>query len=53
MKKIIAIFLVFMIVVPTMAFADTTTSSELENALVAVKTRVEIPSDLTVFENNI
>ncbi len=53
MKKIIAILLSFMMIVPTAVFADTTTSNELENALVTVKSRVEIPSELSVFESNI
>ena len=53
MKKIIAIMLSFLIIMPTMVSADTIVSAELENVLISVKSKVEIPAELSVFENNV
>ncbi len=52
MKKLIAIILSFLMLVPT-AYADTVASGELEKVLVAVKSKVDIPTQLNIFESNI
>jgi len=52
MKKIIALILSFLMLVPTV-YADTTASGELEKVLVAVKSKVDISTELSIFESNI
>ncbi|MBQ3022530.1 MAG: S-layer homology domain-containing protein [Clostridia bacterium] len=52
MKKIVAIVLVLLMLVPT-AYADTTASGELEKVLVSVKSKIEIPTELNIFESHI
>ena len=52
MKKLIALILAFLMLVPTV-YADTTASGELEKVLVAVKSKVDIPTELSIFESNI
>ncbi len=52
MKKITALLLALLMLVPS-AYADMTASSELKEVLIAVKNKVDIPSELSVFESNI
>lgn len=52
MKKIISLILALLMVVPT-AYADTTVSGDLEKVLIAVKSKIEIPAELSVFESYI
>lgn len=52
MKKLISIILiVIMLVLPIGASADSTTSKDIEKVLIAVKTKVDIPSELTEFSS--
>ncbi len=53
MKKIISIFLILtMLTIPT-AFADEAVSNDLQSVLIAVKTKITVPDELSVFESNV
>ena len=52
MKKILSLILVFvMLVLPLGVMADTDTSQGIEKALIAVQTKITVPSELTEFSN--
>ncbi len=52
MKKVIALILSLLFIMPA-AFADTDFSNQMSEALLKVKEKIEIPSELTEFESNI
>ncbi len=52
MKKLLSLILAgVMLIIPLGALADSSTSSELEKVLIAVKTKINVPSDLTEFSS--
>jgi len=53
MKKIISFLLVFVLLTVNFAFADTTSSAELQKVLVLVKSKIEVPVQLSEFESHI
>lgn len=52
MKKVVALILVFAMLAPA-AFADSAVSDRLEQVLLAVKSKVDIPSELSEFESDV
>jgi len=53
MKKLISFLLIFtMLTIPT-AFADEGTSSDLQSVLIAVKSKIAVPDELSEFESNV
>ena len=53
MKKIISFLLVFVLFTVNFVFADTTSSAELQKVLVLVKSKIEVPTELSEFESHI
>lgn len=52
MKKLISFLLIFiMLTIPTV-FADEGTSGDLQNVLIAVKSKIAVPDELSEFESN-
>ena len=52
MKRVLALVLSFLLTMPV-ALADTASSSRLQEVLLKVKGKIEIPSELTEFESNL
>ena len=53
MKRIISIILILTMLMPFTAFADESTSTNLQSILVSVKSKIDIPEEFSEFESNV